>query len=362
MSERELNATLQELRDKNIPVYSISRIDSINNCLYGAYLTYVKGDRGEGNIYSYLGSKMHDTLENIMNDKAQASDLAVAMNTELDDMDLLGIEFPNESIRNNWIKNMEHFCATYKKPEGKFVTEQFFLYKTKAGNYLQGYIDLQQLNDDGTISIVDYKTSSMYSGAAIKEHGRQLLLYAMGKIQEGYKVKSIAWNFLKYCNISFFGYKTAKSKKKTNIVKLVERRKIAKEIAEFVISDLREMNYDSIEIESIMDKFRETNDFSVLPMEISFNYNILPGIVEYELTPELMDECENYIDSTIKMWNGLSDEEDYPPLKFTKVQKNGKEVLDCFFCQHLCGHKCHYLDDFLAEWEKDREEDDDLFG
>ena len=155
-------------------------------------------------------------------------------------MELAGIDFPkarngNISLRINWIDDMEHFCKTYKKPQGKFSTEEFFLYKTTKGHYIQGYIDLIRYNPTGdSISIYDYKTSSKYTGEEIKKHGRQLLVYAMGKMQQGIPVKSVSWIMLKYATIKFSAKKMSTSKQKTDMENTVERRKIGSEMSKYV--------------------------------------------------------------------------------------------------------------------------------
>ena len=154
--KRNKDNRLQELRDKGVTVYSISRIDSINNCLHGAYRTYDLHEKGAPNIYSSAGSVTHDCLEKIMNNEATEADLLPCIQEELDNLDLLNIEFPKDrnggdSIREGWIADMTHFASTYKKPTGNFKTEELFIYKTKGGHYLQGYIDLQRINKDGSI-------------------------------------------------------------------------------------------------------------------------------------------------------------------------------------------------------------------
>lgn len=357
---------LKELRENGITVYSISRIDSINNCLYGAYRTYDLHEKGAPNIYSSAGSVTHDCLEKIMNNEATETDLLPCIQEELDNLDLLNIEFPKDrngrdSIREGWIADMTHFASTYKKPTGNFKTEELFIYKTKGGHYLQGYIDLQRINKDGSIDIYDYKTSSMYRGEEIKKHGRQLLVYCAGLKQDGYKVNSVAWIMLKYAEIKFMGKKTAKSKEKTEISKVCERRKIGEEMSKYVERDLIDAGYDEIDIEIILKKFCETNMFDCLPEKIASNYKMLPYVMKYDITPEFLDECEEYIDSTIEMWESLNhdNDKDFKPKSFTKVQKNGKEVEDIFFCTSLCDHKnnCPYLLDYLAIKESDVEDE-----
>ena len=44
-------------------IYSFSRLESFKGCQYGFYLTYIKKYESEDNIYSFLGSEVHELLE-----------------------------------------------------------------------------------------------------------------------------------------------------------------------------------------------------------------------------------------------------------------------------------------------------------
>ena len=365
--DREQDKRLEELKASGKTIYSISRLDTINRCLYEAYQTYILGERGENNVYAMLGGKVHDVLEAIVNGEATEEDLQPAVDAELEDIDLLGLSFPKgrdgeDTIRIGWEMDMRHFCSTYKSPvnNGDLHTEELFIYTTPKGNILQGYIDLYKENKDGSISIYDYKTSSLYKGEDLKEHGRQLVLYALGKEQEGFKVRSVSWIFLKYVEIRFMGKKKANAKEKTEISKIVERKKIAQEMCKYIEQDLYELGIDDIDADIILTDFKRANSFDVLPEEIKNRYKMLPAVVEYDLTDEIKNEVDEYIDKTIEMWESLSE---YPPRKFTKIQKNGKEVESTFFCNALCPHgkQCSYLKEYFDTRNKN-EEEDDMFG
>lgn len=369
MGDRKIDPRLQELYDKGIEVFSISKLDTINNCLLEAYKQYKEHDHGENNIYGYAGTKIHDVLEAIMTGKATEADLLPAMQQELEELELIGIEFPKDrngedTIRDGWVKDMEHFCKTYQKPKDdlkNFSTEEFFIYKTSEGHYVQGYIDLIHKNKDGTISIYDYKTSSLYSGEAIKEHARQLLTYALAKQQEGFKVKNVSWIFTKYAAIRFFGKKTSKSKEKTELTKIIERRKIPAEMSKYVLNDLLDLGIDELEANEMVSEFKKTGEF---PEIVKDNYKITPYVMGYEITPETLQETEDYINSTIKKWQSLGDDiKNFPHREFTKVQKNGKEVGDYFYCTVLCNHKmCVDITSFLDQWNNINNAEEDLFN
>ena len=367
--ERKADERLEELKNKGIPIYSISRLDTINRCLYEAYLTYILGKEQAPNIYACLGSRLHDILEGITNGKNTEADLLPAMYAEFDDLDMLGISFPkskdgSDSIKNNWLANMKNFCKEYEAPKGKNLkAEELFIYQTPKGRYLQGYIDLQHIHNDGSISIYDYKTSSLYRGKDIKEHGRQLILYALGKEQEGYKVRNASWIFLKYVTVNFVGRKTSKSKKDTEIIKVMERRYIARELRPYLEGTLDKAGYDEIDIEAMLNEVVAANSLEALPMDIKRQYKISPYILSVDLTEENKQECINYIDSTIDRWEAMSDEEEYVPRSFIKIQNNGKEVGDWFYCSSLCGHArhCKYFHEYLDTLNAGKENDDDLF-
>lgn len=368
MGEREKDPRLQELSDKGVPVYSFSRLECINNCLYAAYRTYVLKEKGHGNVYNSAGSVVHQILEDITNGKATEKDLLPGIKEELSNLELLGIEWPKDrngedGIRANWINDMTHFCRTYSAPKNKDLkTEELFIYRTPDGHYLQGYIDLQMKNKDGSISLFDYKTSTMYSASEMKAHARQLILYALGKEQEGRAVKSASFIFLKYATVTFMGRKTKKSKEKTKMVKHIERRKIGKELQGYVYADLLERGYDDLDAQITLDKFTKDNMISSLPEEVRDSYVMKPCVIPVDLSDESKAETVAYIQEAIALWESLDtgNESNYPPRKFTKTKTDGQETKDTFFCHQLCDHGsvCRYLKDFDDTWqEQDSEED-----
>jgi len=350
--------------DKNT-VYSISRLDTINRCLYEAYRTYVLDDRGDKNVYTILGSSIHECLENIVNNKASEADLLPAMQSELETLDMLGLEFPKDikggnSIRTNWISNMTHFCTNYKSPKkDNLKAEELVTYITPKGYFMQGYVDLIWIHDN-FVDIYDYKTSSFYSKTELKEHGRQLIFYGLALESQGYKVRSINWIFTKYVNVTYWGYKTIKSKEKTEVHKTIERRKISSELSGPISNILKELGYDELDIELIIDNFKETN---ILPKQVSSQFKIKPCVEEYVFSEESKAECLDYIEKTIESWETYpNDYKINTHRNFTKVQKNGKTVNDIYYCTSLCPHKktCPYLSDFIDQLDR-QENEDDLF-
>ena len=367
MGKRETDPRLQALYDAGIKPYSFSRLGTINQCEFQAFLAYIKKIKGTNNIYGIMGGRIHDVLEDIMENKATEKDLYPAFLKELEDAELLGIDFPKDrkgenSIRDNWIADMTHFCNNFVKPEGKFITEELFIYKISETRYIIGYIDLIRINKDGTLYIIDWKSSSNFETKKILEYGRQLILYGMGKEQQGEKVRDLSWVMLKYCEVKFLGKAKINSKNKTDLVKVVNRGKLIKELRTHIELDLKDMGYNEVEIDLMMVKAISDNSFDSLPKEISDLYHIRPYVRIYDFTEELQQETLDYINTTADYFESKDpeNEDDWKPLCF--VDKKGNP--DTFFCDVLCdyGNICKHLKEFKETYKESKREEQDLFA
>lgn len=361
MAQRELDPRLKALFDAKKKVYSISKLNTIDQCEYQAYLSYVKHAKQSSSCYSILGTRIHDCLEAIINGESTEEDLLPALDKELEDMEMLGIDFPNDrnggtTIRDNWIADMKDFCTSFVKPKGKFETEQLFIYDCgDETHYLQGYIDLIRYNDDGTISIYDWKTSSQFTKDSLVHAGRQLILYMFGKEQEGYKVKNIAWVMLKYAEVSWIGKIRKNAKKEVLIKKVFNRGKVLKELKPYIENDLTNLGYSEIDIEIMIEDAVSRNSWDKLPEEVRNKYKIKPYVREYEITDEIIQETKDYIRTKIMQFESKTDNEiDWKPMDITPKRD--------YFCRNLCGHRnhCRFLIDYLNTKDNFKN-DDDLF-
>lgn len=361
MSQREIDPRLQELFDQGVNVYSISKVNTVAQCLYQAYKTYILHDRGRNNVYGIMGSRVHSTLESIMNDEATEKDLLPALHSELEDLDMLNIDFPKDfkggtSIRDGWIGDMEHFCNNFIKPSGNFTTEELILLQLGDNRWLQGYVDLIKHNKDGSISIYDWKTSSQFTKETLLEHGRQLITYAIAKEKEGFKVKEVAWIMLKYVEVKFMGKARSNSKKETEIIKILNRRKLVSELAKYIENDLYNLGYGEVDVDIMLSDAIKNNDIKLLPQEIQDKYIVKPYVRKYEITEELKQETLDYINKTADLFESLGkDESEWKGLEVNK--KNS------FFCNCLCshGHECPYVKKYNDLLELNKTEDEDLF-
>lgn len=358
MAKREVDLRLKKLFDEKKQVYSISKANTIEECLFEAYNTYVLHKKGVNGIYGILGTKIHSKLQEIIEGIATEAELPDVLNQELLDLSMLGIEFPkdfkgNDTIRNNWIADMKHFCNTFKAPKGRFVTEELVIYPLSKDRYVQGYIDLIRENPDGTISIYDWKTSTDFKTADLLHHGRQLIFYALAKEHDGFKVRDVSWIMLKYCEATFMGKKRASSKEKSEITKVINRGKLISELRNYIEYDLTELGYDELDIEFMIKTALDNNSFDSLPEEIQKKYVIKPYVRKYNLTDELKAETVNYLNDMADKFESLDpdDESQWLPRSFVRVNNRGKESEDIFFCTTLCNYRnsCKYIQDYKAK-------------
>lgn len=366
MAERAKDPRLQELYDQGVQIYSISKLNCINQCLYQSWRTYILHDRGINGCYGVLGGKIHDCLQNIIDGTGTTADLLPSLNSELDNLEMLGLDFPHDfrggtSIRDKWVADMTNFCKTFYPPNGKFETEQLLILRVNENRALQGYIDLLRHNDDGTVSVLDWKTSSQFTQENLLEHGRQLIVYGMALEQAGYKVKSTAWIMLKYVVINFNWYATKRSKTKTPLTRIVNRSKIYATIKDAVESACRESGMDEADIEMAMMEFSKTNILGdQFPAAVREQFSIKPYVRNYPYTEELKQEALDYINKTADLYESLPHDAEHP-WEPCEIDKNTS-----FFCNNLCGHRktCPYIQDYndrLAANTSKPDDEEDLF-
>lgn len=117
--------------------------------------------------------------------------------------------------------------------------------------WLVGFIDMVVHNEDGSISIVDFKTSNTSGYTGKKKEQAFLQIYSYAYLYEALyrnRVKDVAWLFIKYCNMSFVDSK-GKNRKSSK----VERRNIKEEFR-------TKNGVDSLEITDCLDTYEYTKD------------------------------------------------------------------------------------------------------
>ena len=355
MAAREIAPELQKLFDEGAEVYSISRLNCINQCEYQAYLSYIACLPKKTGVWSALGSSIHDALEKCVKGEAEESILKDAINKELENLDILGIDFPldrngNPTLRNNWIVNMSKFAQEFKTPKGKFETEKLILLHWKDNIWIQGYIDLIRYDKNG-VYIVDWKTSSNYDKKHLVEAGRQLVLYALAMQEEGYTVNRVSWCMLKYCKTTWI-QKNGKPKDKIS-----EWRNYIKDLRSVLEKKLSDMGYDEVDIDALLFQAEQDNSMECLPDELKSQFKTVPYVRDYELTDEIIEECKQYINDSIEKYHKCGNvEKNFHPCDISK---------ESFFCSSLCDFStsCKYWKEYCDQlkYKENSEDEDDLF-
>lgn len=181
-------------------IYSYSRLQVFNECQHEYYLTYIKNLRSEGeNIYGVLGTCLHELEEQLLRKEITNDDAVAKFEECVDDCHILGYEFITEKSGRNYVECITSYLKDWNPlTDKKYEIEKDFLIEID-GTKLRGFIDLFFENEDGTITIIDHKTSTKYSKKDIEKYAKQLYLYAYA-VEEitGKKVSQIGWNFVKY--------------------------------------------------------------------------------------------------------------------------------------------------------------------
>ena len=356
MAERAIEPELQKLYDQGIDVYSISKLNTINQCPYQAYLAYVLKAPRQTKIYGVLGGITHDAIEKCIKDGEDPGIIKASIKQELKNLDTLGVDFPldrngNPTIRNNWVANMTRFADEFSTPKGEYETEKFVLYEIEDGIWVQGYIDAIRHNKDGSIWIIDWKSSSQFDKQHLVEAGRQLIVYALAEEALGHKVKKVSWCMMKYC-VTSWTLKNGKTKEKVS-----EWRNYIKDLNDVLAKKLAEAGYDDIDIDMMLDEAMTNNDMSNLPAEIQDQFKTSIYVRDYEITPELIDECKEYIRNSVTKYRECGTEaKNYKPCDIEK---------ESYFCSNLCAYSkaCGYYKEYLEKWSltDDKKEEDEIF-
>ena len=318
MAKEDISEQLEFLRNKGYTVYSISRLNSYNDCQYGYYRSYILRDRGENNVYASLGGKIHDSLEDVCNGIKTVEEMAIKFDDDFD-VDTMFMNFPSEKIKDSWYADMKHFVSSFKPLQyDKIITEKGFVTNID-GVWMQGFIDVLAYNEDEVI-ILDWKTSSSFSKDKLLHAGRQLVLYKLAVEQMlNKKVDKLAWFMLKYVNVCYDGK-----------IKQCNRSKWVDGISGLIKTQLKKLGYNNYEDMIVI--ATENNNLNNMPQEVRDRFNIEPSIIWYDVTDELIQETINYITDTISEIEG-KDVENVRAWECKNIYKDKG-----FFCKNLCSH------------------------
>lgn len=311
--------------------YSYSRLTTYHTCQYSYYLSYIKKLKGVQNAYAFLGGITHEQLEKLQINEISIEEAIKNFESGSFEAEFLGYNFPSESIANSYNNAVKHYIKNFVpyecdgcEIEGKFEVEI-------DGIELLGFIDLLLFNSDGTVSIIDHKTSSEYSKKDKLKHGRQLVLYGIACQQRGLTVKEIGWSMLKYARV-----KVGKGRSKK-----VARNKIGTEFYNQIKVLVDELDMMEEFKESTLEHLRLTGDTTCLPKEIQDQIIIEPLISTHDFSEDNIKETIEFIKSTVSEIENKSDDENkWQPVEITKQTE--------FYCGQLCNHRntCQFLEQY----------------
>lgn len=343
-NDEKINGKMQEkvqkLRKQGIDIYSYSKLSTFHQCKYEYYKTYILRQRGKQNVYAHMGSCIHDAIEAFYIENKDRDYIIQKYHEGLAETELFGMEFPNEKIGNSWKADFEHFLYNFERMDRDMVTEKLIVFEPVEGVWMQGYIDVIMPKGEDKIDILDWKTSSKFSGKKIHDAGKQLVLYKIGMEQiEGKPVDEVMWFMFKYVDVCW-RLKNGKIKRK-----MCSRRKWVQECENPIRKDLDALGIDEFEIDMLMGNAIKNNNIDSLPQEIQDKYILEDSIVKYDVTDEVVDRVKNYVKDTVDEIRDMdhADESVWTPVKI--------DMGTSFYCANLCGHShnCKHYKKFVAD-------------
>lgn len=228
MGDRKEKLSVRELKDKyNVTdVYSYSKLTTFEEDLYGYFLKYVlyaKEDRPMS-CYLILGSETHELIQKGYEDKLNSEDMIQMFQNKLMECNLMENKFASkdseldQKIEKGYEECVIHYLKNFNTIDCEEYSIEEPMYAEVFGNVLYGYIDMwfKKMNkstedkdyseDDYTIYIQDFKTSTIYKSDKINQQKRQLLMYALfyhEKYKVPYEKIKIRWDFIKYVKCTF---------------------------------------------------------------------------------------------------------------------------------------------------------------
>lgn len=353
---------------------SWSRVNCVHNSLYEyllKYILHIKEDRDDS-IYKVTGGISHDIMERFYTHELDYDKMA----EEFDDgwmtaFDIAELKFVrgdgkrNQSIADKYYYDLKNFFETHEVITEPIDIEQFVTVKV-GDEYYQGYIDALIKHEDGSYTILDWKTSSIYKGDKAKNECGQLVMYSLALHQKGIpfdKIK-IAWNFLKYQCV------TVQSKKGVKKVREIERCTLGEKLQANAKMWLKEFGYTEDQVFEYLDKLAQTNDIKILPEEVQEKYEFHDCYVYVELTQELIDYWTNFIIDTMKEIR--SKEAQYEELKEAGKYEEADKLWwedeesvkkQSYYLSNLCGYSPNLHKPYKAYLEAlDEQKNGDILG
>ena len=308
-TKEELNALCSQLNVKTLD--SWSKYHCYKQDHWEAFLKYVlheKEDRTNG-IYAVSGGYCHEIIEKLYKGEVKYEDMINLYEDSLLTMNIAELKYDrndaekNEKIANKYENCVRHFFRNHNIIKQPHRIEHFITIRISDDIVLQGYIDFlftekyvdEEGNEKTRIRIVDWKTSTRYTGQKIDAECGQLVIYAEGIRQAlGIPLEDIIceWNFIKYVTVTY------DQKNGTFKDRYVERISIGECLVNTAKMWLKHFGYED-DIDSYVDTMILDNTIDCLPDEVREKFVIKDCYVEVPLSEEKIDEVKADIIETI---------------------------------------------------------------
>lgn len=323
-------------------LWSWSKLDTAIISPYLFYLKYIRHveeDRNDS-AYAPMGSICHSALEAFYNGEIKYHDMLSHFEDGwLTAIDLADLKFDrndpnkNANIARKYKENLLHFFSNHTKLKYKPALEKFVA--AKIGDHVfQGYIDVTMKDEEENFHIIDWKTSTIYTGKTAQEKSGQLVIYAIALNQMGVPLDKIrcAWNFLKYVTVEH-PLKNGSTK-----VRDIERCKIGESLQANVKMWLKTYGYSDEITDEYLRELLDSNSIKVLPPEIQALYKISDCYVYIDIDQEVVSYWMDYINKAIADINMRIEEYKArnTDLAFWDSDESIKE--NEYFLSTLCGY------------------------
>ena len=364
LTKEELKKVMDKYKVNTL--WSWSKIDTFLTSPYEYYLKYVlhKKEDKDNCSYATLGSITHNTIEDFYSGKIEYHEMIEQFEDGwLTAIDIANLKFDrndedkNKSISQKYKENLIHFFKNHIPIKHKIGLEKFITADIN-GNVLQGYIDAIYKDDEGFYNIIDWKTSTKFTGKTLEEKSGQLCVYCIGLMQSGVPFEKIktGFNFLKYCTIQY------KQKNGTVKTRDTERCKIGESLQSNAKLWLKEFGYAD-EIDHYLKLLLDENSIEVLPKEVQEMYVVSDCYVYIPLSKELIDKWKEVIVTTIK--DITLREDDFKLTKNEKIFWDSEENIkkQSYYFATLCGYSCNLHKPYKEYLDKlEASKNEDIFG
>lgn len=334
-------------------LWSWSRMNTFLNSKYEYLLKYIlktPEDRCDS-CYTTLGTICHDTLDRFYEDEIKYEDMIEDYNdgftTAIVIADLKfnrSDEEKNKSIGEKYNENLIHFFKNHTVYKHKLLIEKPIVVNIND-NVFVGYIDALYKDEEGYYHIIDFKSSSIYTGTTLAKNSGQLILYSIGLCQMGIPLDKIKpqFNFLKYCTIKY--------EQKNGVVKYrnVERSKIGENLQSNAKTWLKAFDYEP---EEYLKAMLDTNGIDCLPEEVREKYEITDCHIDVDFKPDTAQYWTNLITTTIK--DIELRESDYEETNSDKCFWDDEDSVkeQSYYYANLCSYSANKLLPYKAYLEK----------